>query len=64
MCQISEFQNILDSNYIRIGLSKYVNFGLGLQMIRHSSKNLFKSVKKIQNHTSSRMRDQTLPQYL
>ena len=29
MCDISEFQKILDSNYIRIGFSKYEKFGLG-----------------------------------
>ena len=29
MCLISEFQNILDSDYIRIGLPVYVKFGLG-----------------------------------
>ena len=29
MCHISEFQNILDYNYTRIGLSIYVKFSLG-----------------------------------
>jgi hypothetical protein len=29
MCHISEFQKILDSNYIRIDLSIYVKFSLG-----------------------------------
>ena len=29
MCHISEFQNITDYNYIRIGLSIYVQFSLG-----------------------------------
>ena len=29
MCHISEFQNNLGSNYIRIGLPIYVKFSLG-----------------------------------
>ena len=29
MCHISEFQNILECNYVRIGLSIHVKFGLG-----------------------------------
>ena len=29
MCHILEFQNILDSDYIRIGLPVYVKFALG-----------------------------------
>ena len=29
MCHISESQNILDSDYIRIGLPIYIKFGLG-----------------------------------
>ena len=33
-------------------------------MIKHSSKKIIQIVQKIQNHTSRRMRDQTLPRYL
>ena len=29
MCHISEFQNILECDYVRIGLSIHVKFGLG-----------------------------------
>ena len=29
MCHISEFQTILDSNYIKVGVSMYVKFSLG-----------------------------------
>ena len=61
MCHISEFQNILDSNYIRIGLSIYVKFSLGkwLGLV----KKFIQIGQKIQNDTSSQMSDQTLPRY-
>jgi len=56
MCHISEFQNILDSNYIRIGLSIYVKFTLG-KWLGTRQKNYLNHTQN-QNHASSRMRDQ------
>ena len=57
MCHISEFQNILDSNYIRIGLSMYVKFSLG-NWFSIRQKIIQNRLQKTQNHASSRVRDQ------
>ena len=59
MCHISEFQNILDSNNIRIGFSIYVKFSLGKWI--STRQKIIQILPKNQNHASSRMRDQTLP---
>ena len=55
MCHISEFQNILDSDYIRIGLPEYVKFSLGKWIGSHQK--IIQIVQKNRNHASSRMRD-------
>ena len=55
MCHISEFQNILDSDYIRIGLPVYVKFGLGKWI--SSPQKIIQIVQKNENDASSRMRD-------
>ena len=55
MCHISEFQNILDSDYIRIGLPVYVKFSLGKCI--SSRQKIIQIVEKNRNHASSGMRD-------
>ena len=57
VCHASEFQKILDSIYTRIGLSIYVQFGLGKWL--GTRQNIIQIIhKKNWNHASSGMRDQ------
>ena len=49
MCHISEFQNILDSDYIRIGLPVYVKFSLGKWISSHQ-----KIIQIVQKKSKSR----------
>ena len=54
MWQISEFKNILDSAYIRIGLPVYVKFALGEWI--SSRQKIIQIVEKNESHASNRKR--------
>ena len=62
MCHILEFQNILDSDYIRIGLPVYVKFALGKWI--SSPQKLFKSYRKMEEKKKEKRKNYRSPNKL